>query len=56
MYFLMYFYGTFGVLVVVGTLQKMRHWEDWRKKRFQQKTDILKRELAKQQKALLDQA
>ena len=38
------------------TLQKMRHWEDWRKKRFQQKTAILKAELAKQQRALLDQA
>ena len=38
------------------TLQKMRHWEDWRKKRFQQKTGILKAELAKQQRALLDQA
>jgi len=38
------------------TLQKMAHWEDWRKKRFQEKTAILKRELAKQQRALLDQA
>ena len=38
------------------TLQKMADWEGWRKKRFQQKTAILKRELAKQQRALLDQA
>jgi len=38
------------------TLQKMAHWEDWRKKRFQEKTAILQRELAKQQRALLDQA
>jgi hypothetical protein len=38
------------------TLQKMADWEGWRKKRFQQKTAILKAELAKQQRALLDQA
>ena len=38
------------------TLQKMRHWEQWRKDRFKQKTGILKAELAKQQRALLDQA
>ena len=38
------------------TLQKMADWEGWRKKRFQQKTGILKAELAKQQEALQAQA
>jgi hypothetical protein len=39
-----------------ATLQKMKHWEDWRKKRFAKKTGLLEEELAKQNKALLDQA
>ena len=38
------------------TLQKMANWEQWRKDRFKQKTGILKAELAKQQRALLNQA
>jgi len=39
-----------------ATFQKMKHWEDSRKRRFQKQTGLLEEELAKQNKALLDQA